>query len=162
MEPIPTAKNPKIPTSQQEAQDTVLRYLQDTLNALPKGSKLDGTRFGDPGSTINCSDDATGPADPVEFSDLRDVIVPAGTESARIVAEIDEVWRRWGWQVLEREGFPKPNRFGYAPDGYVLQIKVRNDPIHSVSMIGTSPCFPGNLRRDDISQPGVITQLPSA
>jgi hypothetical protein len=26
----------------------------------------------------------------------------------------------WGWYVMERDGFRKPNRFGYARDGYGL------------------------------------------
>lgn len=45
MEPTPTAQDPKIPSSQQEAQDTVLRYLQQTVDALPAGSTLDGSRY---------------------------------------------------------------------------------------------------------------------
>ncbi len=45
MEPIPTPSAPKIPSSQQEAQDTVLHYLQKTVAGLPAGTVLDSTDF---------------------------------------------------------------------------------------------------------------------
>src|ERR1700736_2010547 len=49
------------------------------------------------------------------------------------------IWKQWGWQVIERDGFTKPNRFGYAPDGYVLQIEARPDPKYPPSLVGSSP-----------------------
>lgn len=39
MEPTPTVKNPVIPTSQQQAQDTIVRYMQETINRLTQGHK---------------------------------------------------------------------------------------------------------------------------
>ena len=38
MDNIPVAESPKVPNSQQEAQDTVLQYLQRTVNGLPPGT----------------------------------------------------------------------------------------------------------------------------
>jgi hypothetical protein len=66
--------------------------------------------------------------------------------------------KKWGWQVIERDGFTKPNRFGYAPDGYVLQIEARPDPKYPPSLVGSSPCFPGNLPKDDVPRSPVIQQ----
>lgn len=59
---------------------------------------------------------------------------------------------------MERDGFSKPNRFGYAPDGYVLQIQARSDPTQPPSLIGSSPCFAGTFRSDDVRRPAVIQQ----
>ncbi|AWG55036.1 hypothetical protein [Mycobacteroides abscessus] len=158
MEPIPTAKNPKIPTSQQEAQDTVLRYLQDTLNALPKGSTLDGTRYS-LGRVIECDDNDTRPNAPVHFEDWRDIKLPAGTDFNAIINQVGELWKAWGWQVLERDGFNKPNRFGYAPDGYSLDIQASGQSDYAPSMSGGSPCFSGALQdKNSLDGPAVITQ----
>lgn len=160
MESIPTAPSPKIPTSQQEAQDTVLRYLQETLNALPPGSSLNGSRYIAGGSTRYCEDDPSGPDAPVRFSDWRDLQTPAGVDFNSLIAQVGERWKSWGWQVLEHDGYEKPNRFGYAPDGYVLQIAASHPATYPPSIIGSSPCFPGNLRRDIEPNPAVITQAP--
>lgn len=163
MEPAPKVTNPKIPASQQEAQDVVLRYLQQTVDTLPKGSSLDGTRLTVGHGATYCEDEPADHNAPIHFEDWRDVAVPAGTDSNVVVSQTGDAWKSWGWQVLEREGFPKPNRFGYTPDGYILQIKVRSDAQKSLSLIGSSPCFPGNLRRDDTARnPAVITQSPTA
>lgn len=158
MEPTPAAPSPKIPASQQEAQEMVLRYLQQTVDAMPRGAILDGRRLAVGDGVRYCEDDPSGPDAPVRFSDWRDVTVPNGTLSSEVVVQVGEVWRSWGWQVIERDGFPKPNRFGYGPDGYRLQIKVRSDEQQSLSLIGSSPCFSGSLRRDIPRNPLVITQ----
>jgi hypothetical protein len=161
MEPTPVVKNPKIPSSQQEAQNTVLHYLQQTVDALPKASSLDGTRYIVGGDTRYCEDEPSGPDAPVRFSDWRDMKLPPGTDFNAIINQVGELWKRWGWQVLERNGFTKPNRFGYAPDGYTLQIEARTNPQYPPSLIGSSPCYPGNLRNEDIPRnPPVITQMP--
>src|SRR5262249_46676646 len=68
MEPTPVARSPKIPTSQQEAQDTVLRYLQRTVDGLPPGTVLDSTDTRGAGN-LSCDDEHTGPGSgPTEFS----------------------------------------------------------------------------------------------
>lgn len=158
MEPTPVAPSPKIPTSQQEAQDTVLRHLQDTVNALPPGSSLDGTRYVAGGDTRFCDDDPSGPDAPVRFSDWRDIQMPPQDDYKQVVLDVGDLWESWGWQVIEREGYDKPNRFGYAPDGYVLQITASYPPTYPPSVIGASPCFPGNLRADIPRNPPVIKQ----
>lgn len=159
MEATPSVPSPKVPASQQEAQDTVLRYLQDTVNALPPGSTLDGTRYVAGGDTRYCDDDPSGPDAPVRFSDWRDIQTSAQMDFTKLVSEIGDVWKSWGWQVIERDGYEKPNRFGYAPDGYVLQITASYPPTYPPSIIAASPCYPGTLRRDDIPRnPPIITQ----
>ena len=157
MEQIPVPSAPRIPASQQEAQDTVLRYLQRTVDALPRGTSLDGSRYSLVGLTTYCEDDPADANAPVHYSDWRDMKVPPGTDFSALVAQTGEIWKQWGWQVIERDGFDKPNRFGYSPDGYVLQIEARPDPGYAPSLIGSSPCYPGNLRRD-IPRPPVIEQ----
>ncbi|WP_079461660.1 hypothetical protein [Mycobacteroides abscessus] len=158
MEPIPIARNPKIPTSQQEAQNTVLKYLQDTLNTLPPGSTLDGTRYSR-GRVIECDDNDTSPDAPIHFEDLRDMTLPAGTDFNAIIHQVGELWKSWGWQVLERNGFDKPNRFGYAPDGYSLDIQARVQSDYAPTMSGGSPCFSGALQdKNSLDGPAVITQ----
>lgn len=159
MEPTPVAPSPKIPASQQEAQDTVLRYLQQTVNALPPGSSLDGTRYVAGGDTRYCEDDPSGPDAPVRFSDWRDIQTAPQPNFNALIDQVGELWKSWGWEVIERDGYEKPNRFGYAPDGYVLQITAAYPTNYPPSIIGASPCYPGNLRRDDIPRnPPVITQ----
>lgn len=158
MEQLPVPAAPKIPASQQEAQDTVLRYLQQTLDALPAGISLDGTRYMVGDGTAYCEDDPAGPDAPVHVEDWRDMKVPAGTDVGALVAQAGGIWEGWGWDVIERDGFDKPNRFGYAPDGYVLQIQARPDPTQAPSLIGTSPCFPGDLRQADVQRPPVLNQ----
>lgn len=158
MEQLPVPPSPKVPASQQEAQDTVLRYLQRTVDALPKGTTLDGTRYAVGSGTTHCEDEPKGLDAPVHFEDWRDVKLPAGTDPAAIIGQTGDIWKQWGWQVIERDGFVKPNRFGYAPDGYVLQIEARTDPNVAPSLIGSSPCYPGNLRNDNIPRPPVISQ----
>jgi hypothetical protein len=43
-------------------------------------------------------------------NDPNDVIAKIG--------KIGDIWKSWGWYVIERDGFQKPYRVGYAPDGY--------------------------------------------
>lgn len=128
MERTPVAPSPKIPKSQQEAQDTVIGYLQKTVDGLPPGTVLDTTdTIG--GSNLGCDDNYTGPGPgPTEFSLFAKVVGPADVKPADLVARAGEVWRSWGITVMEREGFEKPNRFGYLPDGYNIQIKAAYPP----------------------------------
>jgi len=145
---------PGPPISQQQAQDTVLGYLKKTLEALPTGTVFDRTRYAGSGNTP-CNDEPTG-VPPNEFSDIRDAIFPPETDLDAMIGTVGEIWRGWGWHVREREEFGKPNRFGYAPDGYSLQIaagRQNNDP---PTITGVSPCFPGELLRDDIRVPAVL------
>lgn len=161
MERTPSASSPKVPASQQEARDTVLRYLQQTVDGLPKSSTLDGTRYG--GSrTFYCDDEPVDENSPVRFEDWRDVRLPAGAITSEVVSQIGDVWKSFGWQVIERDGFPKPNRFGYPPDGYSLQITARDDPSQAPSVIAVSPCFPGNLKDDSVpNTPPLLSQTSS-
>ena len=72
----------------------------------------------------------------------------AGHQPAIVTATAGDTWKSWGWYVIERDGFYKPNRFGYGPDGYRLQIMAAPQPGYPPSLQGISPCFPGNLPND--------------
>lgn len=158
--PEPPGWNPKtvVPQSQQQAQDTVLGYLTKTLQAMPAGTTLDATRYGGAGSTAPCEDVIEG-TPPVQFSTIGELKLPPGNDPLAVVAETGEIWKTWGWYVFERDGFRKPNRFGYAPDGYWLKIMASNPPGYPPTLVGASPCFPGELQSNDISFPVVIEQL---
>jgi hypothetical protein len=145
------------PTSQQQAQDTIVGYLKKTLAALPPGTTLDATRYGGAGSNAPCQDNPTGPGKPpTEFSTIGDLKLPAGSNPNDVIALIGDTWKSWGWYVIERDGFQKPNRFGYGPDGYSLQIEAANPPGSPPTVNGTTPCYAGELQRDDIPIPGIL------
>ncbi|MCV6978709.1 hypothetical protein H7I53_00510 [Mycolicibacterium pulveris] len=148
-----------MPTSQQEAQDTALRYLQQTIDALPEGISLDGTRYMVGDGTTYCEDNPADRGAPVKLEDWRDMRVPPETDMKALVAQVGGIWESWGWDVVERDGFDKPNRFGFAPDGYVLHIQARTDLTQAPTLIGASPCFPGD-RRQEVPRPPVLAQSP--
>ncbi|OBB90733.1 hypothetical protein A5782_16485 [Mycobacterium sp. 852002-40037_SCH5390672] len=62
--------------------------------------------------------------------------------------------------MMERDGFEKPNQFGYLPDGYHIQIKAAYPADYPPTIVATSPCFPGDLRQDGLPVPKVIRQSP--
>ena len=159
---IPTPAAPKIPASQQEAQDTVVGYLQQTVNGLPPGTTLDSTDFRG-GANMDCEDEPTGPGKPpTRFEYWTHVNGPEGGNLDDLVSKAGDVWKSLGINVIERDDFRKPNRFGYPADGYELQIKGAAKPGYPPTLIVMSPCFPGDLARDDIPWPSVVAQSPSA
>ena len=145
-----------IPQSQQQAQNTVVGYLRRTLAELPSGSVIDGGRYLGPGMTPYCDDNDSSPTAPRRFSTIGELTLPPGSEPVDLIAMVGETWRSWGWYVVERDGFSKPNRFGYAPDGYRLQIEAAAQQGYPPAVQGSSPCFPGNIAREDIPIPVVI------
>lgn len=145
---------PVVPTSQQQAQDTVLGYLKKTLQELPPGTVFDRARYAGSGNTP-CSDEPTG-IPPNEYSDIRDAVFPPETDLDAMIAKAGEIWQSWGWYVRERGGSAKPNRFGYAPDGYSLHIVAADRHGYPPTIVGVSPCFPGELVRDDLKAPAVL------
>jgi hypothetical protein len=148
---------PVVPASQQQAQDTVLGYLTRTAEKLPPGTTLDATRYLVGNGNRSCEDNPTGPGTPeMMYTDVRQVLVPAGTDSAVVIDGVGQTWRGWGWYVVEREDFPRPNRFGYSPDGYRLQIEVADPAELPPTITGISPCFPGEQAVDDVPIPTVI------
>lgn len=147
---------PVIPKSQQQAQETVLEYLKKTLRALPAGAVLDATGYAGPGYNHPCDDNDTSPSAPHDFNTVRELKLPASTDPHKIVTQTGDIWRSWGWYVIERDGFRTPNRFGYAPDGYRLQIVIGAVDGVGPTVSAISPCFPGDLVSDDISIPMVI------
>jgi len=91
-------------------------------------------------------------------SDTTDLYAMSRYVLLQAVAATGEIWKQWGWEVIERDGFDKPNRFGYSPDGYILQIQARPDRTQPPSLIGSSPCFPGDRRDDTVRRPPLIRQ----
>ena len=81
---------------------------------------------------------------------------------ADLIAKAGALWHSWGFTVMERSGFEKPNQFGYPPDGYRLLIQAAYPPQYPPSLAVVSPCFPGNLRKDGIPIPAVIRQTNPA
>ncbi|ORV48580.1 hypothetical protein AWC05_07675 [Mycobacterium florentinum] len=147
---------PVIPKTQQQAQDTVIGYLKKTLAALGAGITLDASRYSGGGTVHPCKDVETG-TPPMEFATNGDLTLPAGVDANTIVAKAGDIWKSWGWQVYERDGFYKPNRFGYAPDGYILQIIARYQPGYAPTLQAISPCFPADLPAERSPFPTILT-----
>jgi hypothetical protein len=147
-------QNQVTPASQQQAQDTVIGYLTKTVQALPPGTVFDHSRYPGSGNTP-CNDQPTG-VPPNEFSTMSEAIFPPGTDPETMIAKTGDIWQGWGWYVFERNGFRKPNRFGYASDGYALQIIASNPPGYPPTITGVSPCYPGELARDDVPVPTIL------
>ena len=150
--PPPNAKD-VVPESQQQAQDTIFGYLKRTLDALPPGTVLDATRYGTAGHNNFCDDNDTRPSAPMHFQTIGQLNLPQGSDVNATVITVGGIWRSWGWQVMERDGFRKPNQFGYGPDGYRLQIVTAARDGFPPTVQAVSPCFPGTLARDDIEFP---------
>ncbi|NTY60094.1 hypothetical protein FEG63_11110 [Mycolicibacterium sphagni] len=158
--PTPPGWNPKdvVPQSQQQAQDTLLGYLRNTVKGLSPGITFDATRFGGVGSgNVGCDDNATAADASTRFNVAFDITVPPGTDNEALIQAVGDVWRSWGWYVYERDGFRKPNLFGFSPDGYVLRIVSAARAGFPPGLEGSTPCFPGNLARNDIAFPAVVT-----
>jgi hypothetical protein len=146
-----------VPQSQQQAQDTILDYLKLTVDALPRGTALDSTRYAGAGQNSYCDDNDSRPTAPMRFHTLGDLKLPPGSDPVKVVTTVGDIWRSWGWHVFERDGFRKPNQFGYAPDGYRLQIGVPGREGYPPSIQASSPCFPGQIAKDDVYFPAMIS-----
>ncbi|WP_421841280.1 hypothetical protein [Mycobacterium sp.] len=146
----------EIPTSQKQAQDTIIGYLQQTINALPPGISFEHSR-GYGGSSSPCQDDPV-PDPTYAFADWRWVVIPPGIDPTTVITHAGNIWRSWGWWAGQREDWSrKPNQFGYAPNGYTLQIEAPGEPGKPLTIIGGTPCFPGDIAQDNIPTPDVIT-----
>lgn len=150
------AEAPFTPESQQRIQNTVAAHLRRTVAALPSGTRIDAGRFTAAGHNSLCDDADSGPVAPMRFHTIGELKTPGDTGGADVVAAVGEAWRRWGWRVIERDGFGTPNRFTYSPDGYRLQI-VTVSAGHPPVVQSSSPCFPRPIARDDVPFPVIIT-----
>ena len=156
----PPGWDPKdvVPTSQQQAPDTLVSYLKRTLRDLPAGTVLDSAGYAGAGHNIGCLDEPNDPKTaPVHFQTIGNLAVPGGMEPSTLITAVGDTWRRWGWYVVERDGFDKPNQFGYGPDGYRLQIQASNPPSYPPTLQGSTPCFPGDIADDDVDYPTRLT-----
>jgi hypothetical protein len=147
---------PVVPTSRQQAQDTVLGYLKQTLQGLPAGTTLDATRYSGGTSAAPCEDVISG-VPPVAFATIGDLKLPAGIDSDDAIAKVGALWQDWGWYVVDRGDLVRKNRFGYAPDGYRLHIMAAAKPGYPPSVESISPCFPGDLPDHRSPFPMVLT-----
>lgn len=149
--PVPQAQ---IPGTQQQVQDTLRDYLVRTLRELPPGTVLDATRYGSAGRNSWCEDEPGDPETvPRRFHTTGELKLPAGTDPNAVIRQVGDIWRGWGWNVYERDGFREPNEFGYGPDGYRLQIVTAGANGYPPTVWGSSPCFPAAVARDDIPFP---------
>jgi hypothetical protein len=139
----------------------VLGYLKGTLTALPPGIIFDASRYGGGVNIVPCGDAPLNANPPTEFYAMTEVKPAATTgrepDSGSLISAAGDIWRSWGWWVFERDDFNKPNRFGYAPDGYKLQIESANPATYPPTITGTSPCFPHDIASHDIQFPTTIT-----
>ncbi|MDF2825891.1 MAG: hypothetical protein K0R68_3299 [Mycobacterium sp.] len=146
--------DPVVPGSQEQAQDTVIDYLIRTVEQMAPGVAFDGTRYRVGSGNRSCEDNPTGPVAPeMMYTDVREVVLPAGRDPVAVIGEVGEIWRSWGWYVFQREDFPVPNQFGYGPDGYRLQIESSSPPGAPPVISGISPCFAGELAGDELEIP---------
>lgn len=129
-------------------------YLRRTLAALPPGTVLDATRYAGAGHNSYCDDGTPGPDASVRFHTIGELKVPGDGPTAATVEIVGGIWRGWGWEVQQRPGFRTPNRFGYSPDGYRLQIVVAEG--HPPTLQASSPCFPRSIASDDIAFPDIL------
>lgn len=105
---VPTPAAPNVPASQQEAQDTVVGYLQKTVNSLPPGTTLDSTDFRG-GANTDCVDEPLGSdKSPTRFEYWTHVNGPQGISPDDLVSRTGDAWKSWGTNVIERDDFPKP------------------------------------------------------
>lgn len=117
---------------------------------------LDASRYVGAGHNSSCDDNPGGPNPPTRFNTIGDLKFPPGTDLRKTITATGGIWRSWGWYVTERDGFRKPNQFGYGPDGYRLQVVTAAREGYPPTLQGSSPCFPGELARDDIPIPAVL------
>jgi hypothetical protein len=153
--PPPPPSGPKVPATQQDAQDNVTHYLQQTLDALPKGATLDGTRYALDPSTVPCD----GPNATIRVQDSRDVDLPPDTDPARVVTSASDFFgAQQGWTVDTGDDQGKPSRVAHTPDGYTVRVDTTGDAGQRPTLVGLSPCFPAGLREDDVPRTPVLEQ----
>lgn len=94
---------------------------------------------------------------PVSFATVGELNLPASVDPVSVVSQLGDIWKSWGWYVIERDGFRKPNRFGYAPDGYILQISPKNPVTDPPTLKADCPCFSGDLPDNRSPFPTILT-----
>ncbi|WP_084206643.1 hypothetical protein [Segniliparus rugosus] len=144
--------------SQQQAQETLYGYMRKTLEALSAGIDIESAHPWQGGSTGACDDRIDQENAPVSYSDFRGIRAPAGTDYNDLILRFGDVWKGWGWRVVERSGDNKPNRYAISPDGYILSIEAGNPVGYPPTMLGRTPCFSPKLRDDHVPKPRVITR----
>ncbi len=144
------------PDFQQRVQDTVAGHLRRTLAGLPPGTMIDSRRFAGSGHNSPCDDTSSDSTAPIRFHTVGELKIPHEAESTDAIRTAGQIWQDWGWQVVERDGFRTPNRFGNSPDGYRLQI-VATVPGHPPTVQASSPCFARPMAREGLPFPEIIT-----
>lgn len=144
----------KVPANQQDAQDNVNKYLQQTLDAQPKGTALDGIRYVAGPGAVPCDDGG------VRVDDVRDVDAPPRTDYTKLVTATGDLWRQWGWEVDDAGDHGRLSRVGHVPDGYTVRIEAGQDSEQRPTVTASSPCFPAALRENDIPRTPVLEQSP--
>jgi hypothetical protein len=130
----------------------------DLAGVCHRGTAFDTGHYSGTGDNNNfCDDNFSGPGKPpMNLGTAGDITFPAGNGLRAMIVMTGDTSRSWGWYVYQRDGFEKPDQFGYAPDGYHLQIVAAFPLDYPQTVSATSPCFGGEFARDDISSPAVL------
>lgn len=63
------------------------------------------------------------------FTDVRQVLLPSGTDTVGVISEVGSIWRSWGWHVFERDGFPARTSSATAPMGTGCRSNLLTRPV---------------------------------
>lgn len=140
--------------SEVTARDRIQSYLQETLDALPQGTRLTALPDKNEGRVdenllrasplVQCDGDLNNTTGPVRVQVLYWISgVPTG-QGQQIFDVIERNWRDRGWNVAEPEASIQAT--ATTPDGYPLSVrqgstvgKLGDDIVY---IAGISPCFP--------------------
>ncbi|MFC8930945.1 hypothetical protein ACFT1A_02680 [Rhodococcus sp. NPDC057135] len=143
------------------AQSSTIEHLTSTLSALPAGTYFSRAGAADPSNTLSagtlipCDDSNLSENTDVDFSVAYYV---RGGPSYDVEAVWDAAITAWSsndWPIRETAGGDSPITSAYTPDGYKIVI---DKAYGSLSISGTSPCFPRPDATDRPSSPMQIDQ----
>lgn len=143
-----------------ESRNRTTDYLEQSLAALPPGSRLDRVHPDLPlaelafGRFAPCYDSNTVADGPHYFAVKYWVV--GGEGPAGLRALVDR-WNEWGFAVDDRTANGDNYAQGTSPDDYLLTATLSTDGY--LSLGGSSPCFPYDNGTDlDSRSTGVIEQ----
>ncbi|WP_433659334.1 hypothetical protein ACQPW1_43615 [Nocardia sp. CA-128927] len=136
------------PANAQQAQDTCIEYLLQTIRAMPEGTYLDSQPDPDrPVSPGHASPTGTGsflfPHD--EFYSLSYRLL--GDSSYALVADTESAWQGIGWETNRKPPYPNGafSTQAYPADGYVLDALLGVGPAGTAATLScaTNETFRG-------------------
>lgn len=154
--------------SETSARDRIQHYLQETLDALPRGLRLTTTPE-HPGDvppnllrarpSLPCDGDLNNTTGPVKTQIQYWTSGIPNSQGAKYFDLIEQTWRDRGWPVTEPE--PSIQASTSTPDGYTL-ITRKGSPFgqlgdDTLALAGISPCFTKSTE-STVPLPPVIEQ----